>query len=139
MSATAFADISAALDARLNTMSSLPPVAWPNTGYTPIVGTLYLRPHVLPNDTTQASAGASGLDRHEGIYQVDVLAQAGRGKLEATQMADTVANHFARGTTLSYNGVNVRTGPTSRTTGDIDGDRFIINVSIPYFAQIAPR
>ena len=139
MSATVFADISAALDVQLSIMAGVPPVAWANIPFTPVSGTLYIRPHVLPNNTAQAAAGSTGIDRHEGIYQVDVLAPAGRGKKEATEMADLVANHFARGTTLAYNGTNVRLGSVSRTSGEVDEDRFVINVSIEYFTHTAPR
>lgn len=136
---TIFSDVSAALDARLNTLSGSDPVAWPNTIFNPTKGVLYLRPSLLPVSSAQIGLGASGLDEHTGIYQVDVYAQAGKGRNEAETKADSVADHFKRGTDLVYNGVTVRLGDTSRNEGLTVDDRFVISVSINYMAHTAPR
>ena len=102
---TYFNDIQGALDNQLSTLTSSPPVAWPNIPYEPSVGTAYLRPLFLPGDTTQAGLGDTGLDDSFGIYQVDVVYKAGTGR---STLPDSVADHFSRGTVCSYNGVNVR-------------------------------
>ena len=83
--------------------------------------------------------GASGLDQHTGIYQVDVFAPAGEGRNAAEVKADAVADNFKRGTNLTYYGVTVRLGNTSRNTGITVDDRFVISVSINYSAHVAPR
>lgn len=139
MSTTVFDDLSAALDQRLNTMSGLPSTAWENAAFTPVNGTLYIRPTILPNTTSQAALGTSGIDEHLGIYQITIFAPAGKGKKEATEMADTLANRFKRGTDLVYNSLEVRLGNVSRSAGRIDGDRYLVTVSIEYMAHIAPR
>jgi hypothetical protein len=137
MSST-FLDISSALDSRMAGITTHP-IAWENTVYVPVVGSAYLRPSILPVSSEQSGLGDSGLDEHLGIYQVDVYSEAGKGRRGAELDADDVADHFKRGTSLTYNGVVVRLGDTSRSAGIIDGDRFVISVSINYSAHVAPR
>ena len=99
-----FTDISAALDQQLFTMAGLPPVAWENDDFEPTLNTLYLRPTLIAGDVNQATLGDNGLDMNVGIYQVDVFAQSGEGKFSSLEMADLIADHFKRGTDLTYNG-----------------------------------
>mgnify|MGYP003646012283 FL=1 len=136
---TVFADISSALDSRLNTLTGQSPIAWENTAYIPVKDTLYLRPTILPASTIQAGLGTSGLDEYVGIYQIDIFAPAGKGRGEAEIKADAVADHFKRGTDLSKNGKTVRLGDVSRNSGIKDEDRFIISISINYMAHVTPR
>ena len=106
---TVFLDITAALDGHLNTMTSVPPVAWENITYEPVVGTLYLRPTLLFGNTEIATIGdTTSTDQNIGIYQVDVFAEAGKGKNAAIVQADLVADRFKRGTEITYNGLTVR-------------------------------
>ena len=134
---SAFTDISAALDSRTDLLSL--PTAWENGDYTPENGTLYLRTTLLPADTVQSELGSTGLDEHSGIYQIDVLAQSGGGKGQAIIQADLVADQFARGTVLTYNGVNVRIGSVSRGVGNRQDAWFIFPVFIEYQSFITPR
>ena len=127
-----FNDISTALDTRLSVMTGLPPVAWENVEYEPVVGTLYLRPTNISGDTNQATLGTSGQDMTIGIYQVDVIAQAGRGKSTALLMADKVANQFKRGTDLTSNGRVVTVVSVQRAVSSQDSGWYIIPVEIIY-------
>tara|TARA_B110000046_G_scaffold61020_1_gene68614 strand:+ start:642 stop:1058 length:417 start_codon:yes stop_codon:yes gene_type:complete len=136
---TVFADISSALDLRLNTLTGQSPIAWENTAYIPVKDTLYLRPTILPALTLQAGLGVNGIDEYIGIYQIDIFAPAGKGRGEAEIKADAVADHFKRGTDLSKNGKTVRLGNVSRNSGIRDEDRFIISISINYMAHVTPR
>lgn len=136
---TFFGDISAALDSHLNTFAGGDPIAWPNTEYTPVNGTLFLRPTNLPVSSEQSGLGTTGIDTHRGIYQVDIVAMAGEGRGAAEAKADAVADHFKRGTDLLYNGLRVRLGDGSRNQGITIGDRFVIALSINYLAHTAPR
>ena len=77
---TIFADISSALDSRLNNLAGSSPIAWENTVFTPVKDTLYLRPTILPALTTQAALGTSGIDEYIGIYQIDIFAPSGKGR-----------------------------------------------------------
>lgn len=136
---TTFADISSALDSRLNTLSGGSPVAWENIVYVPTKSSMYLRPTNLAGATTQAGLGTAGIDEYVGIYQIDVFAPAGTGRSQAESKADAIANHFKRGTDLLYNNTTVRLGDVSRTNGTTIEDRFVISVTINYMAHVAPR
>jgi hypothetical protein len=105
---SAFFDIGAALDEHLNTMAGVPSVSWPNVEFTPVKGTIYLRPTVVMGTVERSSNGAAGHDLYSGYYQVDVLAPVGEGKKEGMEMADTVADQFKYGTELTYNGRTIR-------------------------------
>ena len=137
---TVFRDIDAALDAQLNTLTGLPPVAWENKSYTPTMGTLYLRPTSLPGTNAQSSLGTTGQDRNIGIYQVDVMAKLGTGKKLSTAMADSIADHFKRGSILTYNGLSVRIRSASRKAGRKTGDGwYMVPVEIEYITFTAAR
>jgi hypothetical protein len=136
---SAFAGVSAALSGHLNAMTNKPPVAWENASYKPVEGVTFIRETILPSDTIQGSLGSTGYDQHLGVYQVDVFAPAGKGKGEAIQMADSIADHFKRGTDLTHNGVTVRLGNVSRRSGLRDGSWWIVPVSIRYSSITEPR
>mgnify|MGYP003643012703 CR=1 FL=1 len=130
---THFLDISAALDTKLNTfaVANSIPVAWENLEYTPVVGTLYLRPTLLPAATEPVGLSyVSALD-HLGIYQIDVIAPVDKGKGAAVTKADLLVTAFARGN-LTYNGKIVTIKSTSRSTGTRDGAYYIVSVIINY-------
>ena len=134
-----FADIDSALDARLNTLASPPPVAWENKTYEPSMGTLYLRPTSLPGESKQATLGDNGTDENVGVYQVDVFAKLGLGKKAAIVQADLVADHFKRGTLLTYNSRNVRIKSASRKVGAPDNGWYKIIVEIVYVSFTQAR
>jgi hypothetical protein len=136
---TVFTDISAGLDGHLNTMTNKPPVSWENKKYKPVNDVLYVRPTILPADTDQASLGSNGQDLNTGIYQVDVLAPAGKGKKTAYEMADLIADRFKRGTDIVENSRTITVVRASRGTGFNDGDRYIVSVSIEYRAFTQAR
>jgi hypothetical protein len=123
---TFFNDMQAALDARLDAMDSTP-IAWPNVPYEPSAGTTYVRPQFLPTETVQASLGASGKDETNAVYQVDVVYPRGAGRATLT---DTIADHFKRGTVLSYNGTSLRVRSVSIGPAILDGAWVFVPVSI---------
>jgi len=139
--ATAFLDISAALDANLNTLALANniPVAWENSSYTPVTGRAYLRATLLPADTDGLGLADNSTDEHLGIYQVDVFAPIDTGKGQAVMLADSIADQFKRGTELIYNGVKVRIKTVSRSTGSRDGSWFIVPVYIQYYSFTQSR
>lgn len=126
-------DISAALDVNLNTVASANsiPVAWENVDYKPTVGTLYLRPTLLPADTDPFGTSYDSSLDHLGIYQIDVIAPVDQGKGQAFTKADIIATAFSYGE-LSYNGVIVTIKSSSPSPGKRDGAWFILPVIISY-------
>lgn len=127
--ATYFNDIQAAFDNRLNTLPGGYDIAWPNIPFEPQAGSTYIRPSFLPADTTQVGLGADGLDDTTGIYQIDVVYPAGTGR---SSIPDAVADHFSRGTVLSYNGTNVRIRSVSIAQALRDGAFYFVPVSIAF-------
>lgn len=140
---TAFLDIQAALDSSLSTAAGVIPVAWQYPGtqgpYEPVTGTMYLRPTNLSGDTFQAELGTTGQDVTDGIYQVDILAPLDATQKTILDLADDIADAFKRGSTHTYNGVNVRIRRASVGTSTRDGAWQIIPVTISYFVYTAAR
>lgn len=134
---TTHRDISAALDSKTNTLGYS--VAWENAEFTPTTGTLYLRTFLLPGETIQAALGDNGIDEHVGVYQIDINTPGGAGKGAAISASDTIADAFARGTTLLYNGVEVRIMSVSRGPALNRDGWYVIPLSINYMAHVAPR
>lgn len=135
-----FLDISAALDDRLNTLDSKAPKAWENRPYKPVNGTMYLRQSLIPGDVEQATLGETGTDRQVGIYQIDVFTPSGKGGKQGIKLADKVANHFKRGTDLTYNSRTVRVRSVGRETAVNNDDGWLqIPVVITYVAYTEAR
>lgn len=133
---TFFNDIQAALDTRLASMTGGYDIAWPNVPYEPAVDSTYLRPTFLPSATEQAALGDSGKDLTAGIYQVDVFTAAGSGR---TTIPDTIADHFKRGTNLTYNGITLRVRSVSILSATIDGSWQQVPVSIDFYVYTDAR
>jgi len=138
---SAFNDINIALNKRLQAYSTANsrPIAYENIEYKPVIGTMFLRATALPPNTEQAGLGTGGLERHEGIFQVDVFAPIDRSKATALAEADSIANYFQRGSTLTYNGVNVRLYTSNLGPGLRDGSWFILPVFIDYLSYTQAR
>lgn len=123
---TFFNDMQAALDARLDAMDSTP-VAWPNVPYEPAAATVYYRPNFIPGETSQVTLGAAGQDETNAIYQIDVIVPRGTGR---PSQLDTVADHFKRGTVLTYNGTSLRVRSVSIGPAILEGAWYFVPVSI---------
>lgn len=126
---TYFNDIQAALDTRLGTLSGGYDIAWPNLNYEPAAGSTFITPNFIPTETLQVGLGASGKDETNGIYQIDVVYPAGSGR---STIPDVVADHFKRGTVLSYNGVNIRVRSVSIAQAITDGAFHFVPVSVDF-------
>lgn len=122
-----------ALRAHLNDMTGLPPVAYENQGYTPVVDTLFLRENLLPADTSPLTLRDGDSQQYGGIYQVTVFAPADKGAHTGKAMAEAVALHFKRGTVIGTAGqgrvLSVSIGPSLN-----EGGWYQIPVSITYRA-----
>lgn len=127
--ATYFNDIQAALDARLSTLAGGYSIAWPNTQFEPAAGSTFLTPSFLPNETLQVGLGTNGKDETNGLYQIDVVYPAGNGR---STIPDTVADHFKRGTVLSYNGTTVRIRSVSIDSAITDGAYHFVPVTVSF-------
>lgn len=96
-----------------------------------VVGTL------LPADTTTASLGTSGTERHDGLFQIDYYSKTGVGGF--TDRVDSIANYFTRGMKITSNGTVVRILNVSLGVGRRDGAFFVRNIDVSYYAVTPAR
>jgi phage baseplate assembly protein gpV len=127
--ATHFNDIQAALDTRLSTLSGGYSIAWPNTKFEPEADQTFLSPSFIPNTTEQVGLGSSGKDETNGLYQIDVVYPAGTGR---STIPDSIADHFKRGTVLTYNSVNVRVRSVSIESAVTEGAFHFVPVTVDF-------
>jgi len=132
---TQFNDIRAALDTQLDTLGLT--VAYENVSYEPVEGSPYVRATLLPAETEQLTLGATGKDRHTGLYQIDVIFAAGDSAVTATP--DTIADAFKRGSSFTYNGLTVSIRSASIDSGRREAGWFIVPVIIRYYATTTAR
>lgn len=136
---TIYADISGALDGLLDTFATANSlqVAWEGLKFDP-PDALYLRQFLIPLEVEQAELGETGQDLHNGIYQVDIVVEAGTGQKEVLEMLDKLGDHFKRGTKETYQSVTVKIVQNSRdqtataTERASNEKRMFIPVNIEY-------
>jgi hypothetical protein len=133
---THFNDIQAALDTKLATLTGTP-VAFPNIPYEPKAGTAYIRANFLPSETQQASMGDNGKDLTTGLYRLSLFVPKGSGR---PSQLDTLGDLFKRGTTLTYNGVNVRVRAVSIGSPlETDSAWYSIPVTVNFYTYTEAR
>jgi hypothetical protein len=96
-----------------------------------VVGTL------LPADTSTASLGTSGTEKHDGLFQIDYYSKTGVGGF--TDRVDSIANYFTRGMQITANGTVVRILNVSLGVGRRDGAFFVRNIDVSYYAVTPAR
>lgn len=126
-----------ALNARLNTLPSLPNVAWENIAFTPKTTETHLRVNFLPAPTRPAANHKSAMDFESGIYQIDVYSPQDQGPNPASDVAESIRQHFSRGSTLVNSGttVNIEATP-SMTLNDREGGFWRVRLTVPWFAYV---
>jgi hypothetical protein len=129
--ATIYADTSSALDSHLKSFATTNSLAvqWENKTSKRPNGT-HLRQSLLPVESVQAELGSTGQDYNQNIYQVDVVVRADDGKKELYTKLDLVADHFARGTVLTYNSQKIRITRVEFSPLVFDTDFVYIAVSV---------
>ena len=128
--------IRSALESHLSSMSGALPTAYENAQFLPVSGTPFQKVNLLPALTQNPSIGAS-LHREIGIFQVSLYYPLNAGANNCATMAENIRTRFARGITITKDSVTVMIDSTpSISKGMIDGDRWIVAVSINYSADI---
>jgi len=126
-----------ALNARLNTLPSLPNVAWENIAFTPKTTETHLRVNFLPAPTRPAANHKSAMDFESGIYQIDVYSPQDQGPNPASDVAESIRQHFSRGSTLVNSGITVNVEATpSMTSNDREGGFWRVRLTVPWFAYV---
>lgn len=126
--------IEAALEERLLNLQNSPPVAWEDVAFEPTTGLGYLRVHHLHNHPRDLFL-EGGPAELPGIFQVDVVWPAGRGKVEAKQMAEKVAALFAPVQALDAGNHRIELTQTPAIAGGMpDEGWYMVPVSINWRA-----
>jgi len=94
-----FTNIEIALNTRLATLSSIPPVAWPNIAFVPVENATFLRPTLMP--VSSQLNQLNGVELHKGIYQVDVFVPLEKGIATIDGLLDGIKSLFSSSKTLT--------------------------------------
>lgn len=133
--------IEQALNQKLNTyaIGKSIPVKWDffSDGVEPDIDGLHFRQNLLPADVSVIGMEDSGLNDHDGIYQIMVCGKAGgpSGALKAE--VDNVLTEFKRGQRITYSGVTVIIEGISNAQPLYSEAYVKVPVSINYRAFIA--
>lgn len=131
-------DVKKAIEKRLALVAGALPTARENMSFTPVVGTAYQRINFLraaPDDLTQGRK----MTRLQGIAQVSLfyLSPAATGTTLPDAMAASIAGMFKPVTMLTEGSTKVFITETATiATGYADGDRWVVPVSIPWYADV---
>lgn len=129
-------NIRIALESRLAAMNPAVSIAGENTSFLPTPNTPYQRANLLPADPDNPIVG-DGFYRELGIFQVSLCYPLNTGPAAAETRAELVRTQFKRGTTLTSGGYTITIDQTPTiASGFVDGDRWVVPISIPYWANI---
>lgn len=130
------ADISQALETRLNALPNKPPIAWENLNFTPATGVGYLTAFTLftaPEDIGLADSTVV----QRGYMQVGVHWPTNTGGGAAKAKAEEIANWFPRRLTLENDGTVVVIDRTPEITGgSVEDGRYVVRVRIRFYSQM---
>lgn len=133
------AAIAKALEVRLNALQ--PPLAtsWENVNFKPESGVPYQVANVLFAEPENPTFG-DDFYRQRGYLQVQLRYPSNTGKAAAFQRAGLIQGWFKRGLSLEADGITTIVEKTPEVTnGTNDGDRFVVNVRIRFYANIQPN
>lgn len=125
-----------ALEVGLNGMSPSVDTAFENLPFKPTPGTPYQRVNLLPAQPENPTVGAD-FRREVGVMQVTLCYPFNAGTQAVYARAEAIQTRFRRGSSWTKDGVTaiVDITPTIGPAA-VDGDRFTVPVSVPYFADI---
>lgn len=103
-----YAAIRSAFATRLLAFPAVPSIAWENVPFTPTAGQPYLKPVLIPGEPFQAELGTDGLNMHPGLYQISIFYPEGGGVGGLETLKNGLIDHFKRGLTLTYGGIETR-------------------------------
>lgn len=127
--------VSQALLTQLKTVVGLPHlVVDGGVAYTPSPTISYCKEFDLSGDTFSESVNVNGVQRKDGIYQVDVLTPKNSGKWQALEICALIQTAFARGVELVIDTQRVQIREATRSSVRYDNTHQIITLSIRYTA-----
>jgi len=131
-----YADIAAAFRDQIRTavgpsatvvFENTPPVTPPRP---------YYKAFLLPGENETPTFGTDKRVRAVGIYQVNVVVDAGVGDGLAASLADEIMSAFYRGLTFVAGAAIITIEKSWRSAGIPSGDHYSIPVSVRYWADL---
>ena len=130
--------IRAALETQLNAFAVAQelPVAFENGDYRPSEGEEFLQTFLLVGQPSAESIGTNGVERLNGLYQININSHRNVGSGVAFRRADEIAAEFPAGAELAHDGVTVSVARSWPSPAILRGDWFVVPVSVSWFAYI---
>lgn len=132
------ADISKALGQHLLALADVPAIVWENKDPGALVRPYLVAQMVRVNRKSRDLAGGGGIVA-KGYLQVTIVYEVDAWARPAEQLADRIATHFSKGTTLAENGgvVTVMDEPNILTALR-DGSDWRVPIQIDYQGNLTP-
>lgn len=91
--------------------------------------------YLLAGTPENAAMGSESAIWRVGIFQASLYYPANKGAASAAQRAMQIADHFARGLTLTSGSVRVKlTKPADIRPARLEGERYVLPVQVPFMA-----
>lgn len=127
--------IRAALETAVKALPDNLPTAWQNVAFA-IPDAPYQRVDVLFATPENPTLG-DGFYRQRGFMQISLRYPVNEGSGDSAERGEMLRRAFRRGLSLEANGVTTIIDRTPHVPeGVVDGDRFVVNVRITFYADI---
>jgi hypothetical protein len=136
---TKLRDIPTTLETHLNSLADLPQVAWPNAApFDFDADSLYIRPQISVGRTVAIGSADSDKSFHNGMYQVDIFVPKGSGVGIAVNLAQRIADHFAKGSELETSDGKIRiTNAEIESSGTNLGSHYQVALLIAFTTVVS--
>lgn len=126
-------DLQAGLNDRLNDELGSMAIAWENDGYSPTLGTPFLRATLLPGESRAVTLGENPYVERVGIFQVDCIYPIEDGFGDAKTKAAAIVAAFPANSAFIYNGLEIKIDASWPGPGQPFGNGwYAVPVSIKY-------
>lgn len=119
--------------ASLTTVSS-DKIVYVNKAFNPTQDEIFLQTFMLFSEPLQASLGTSGLQRFDGVFQINVYAPIDSGRTEINPILAELRELYKRGTTLTNDDISVKCKSTWESS-PLEGEGwYMVPVSVRWYA-----
>lgn len=126
--------IRACLEQHLRAIPSIPTIVVPNVKYDPNKDTPFVRVQFVPLSRRPANVGPNPLNRHDGLYALNVYTPEYQGEGEGLRIAQLIMDAFAPSTSISYGGENVGISYSEAEMAYGDSPFFATPVNVGWYA-----
>jgi hypothetical protein len=128
--------IKKALEKKLLQLDAVIETAYESVSFKPTSGVPYQRVQLLPRAPNNPTMGSNHY-REIGEFQVLLAYPSNNGTLDVLTKAESIQQHFARGTTITESSINVIITRTPQIAGaQVVGDRVLVPVIIKYLVDV---